>query len=155
MALPPDLIRQIKQYYDGFGDRLYDRNRDVLPGVVEVIDRYPFRDIREDLIRASANSVLDDIEAAEDQADKGKGGHRDLFNYDARVALGEKQRIKRSKMTFNHHLRRALVVDRNKEAQDVAWANEKRWLNLGIDALRGYSPTTPRDAVLTSVGTKI
>jgi hypothetical protein len=79
----------------------------------------------------------------------------ELFAYDAHVALGEGMRIKRGYMNLQQHWRRKIVIDRNKMAQDGAWADETAWLNDGIQALRSRDERKIRIEVLTEDGSPV
>jgi hypothetical protein len=143
--LPNEFYRRLKTLRDEYGQREYDRD-DLRDEVVELLKVFvPPAD--NELYKDAADEKLNSAEKAEDNPEQ-----PGLFPYDAHVALGEKKRIKRSRMNFEQHLRRKRVIDANKAAQDLGWAIETGWLNAGVDALQGFPSTVVREDMLNEDG---
>jgi hypothetical protein len=119
---PSDFYKKFYELRSGYGKKEYGRD-DILSATKALLKEYlPTED---ELLTDAATELLD--RAAEG-----------LFPYDSHVALGAKRRICRGAMNGDQHRRRKRVIDINKIAQDVAWANETKWLNIGLDALKDY-----------------
>jgi hypothetical protein len=133
---------------DKKGEQEYRRD-EILPDVIALFHRHYTEDPAAALLRDWANSVLDTAEAVEDKA------HDDLFLHQAQIALGGpgRPRIKRGRINLDQAFRRKRVIDKNKIAQDRAWANETHWLDDTLDALRGHAPDVVREDVLNEDGT--
>jgi hypothetical protein len=143
--LPSEFYREIDALRSAMGESEYNRDQ-ILPAVIGLIEKHR-TDTKTHLLRDAANAILDNIEAAED-----KQRQPGLFAYDAQVALGDRQRIKRGRMDRDQHLRRKRVIDQNKIAQDQAWAEETNWINRGIDALEKLPTGTVREAAISEEG---
>jgi hypothetical protein len=145
--LPHDFYTKLAKIRDQFGRAEYNRDQ-ILPAVMGLILEYV--EDKNEFLRDAANAILNSQEAQEDkELTKGSG----LFPYLAQVALGDKQRIQRGRMTLDQHYRFKRVIDRNKEAQDTAWASQNRWINAGVDVLKDQPPSTVREVVLNEDGT--
>jgi hypothetical protein len=131
------------------GKQEYKRD-DILPDVIGLFHQhYTNGNPADALLRDWANSILDSAEAFEDKAEDG------LFPHQAQIALGGpgRPRINRGRINLVQALRRKRVIDKNKIAQDRAWANETHWLDDTLDALRDHAPTVVREDVLNEDGT--
>lgn len=146
--LPSGFYADLEKLRSDKGEREYRRD-EILPSVIALFHEHYKGDPGEALLRDWANSVLDAAEAAEDKAQD------DLFPHQAQIALGGpgRPRIKRGRINLDQALRRKRVIDKNKIAQDRAWANETHWLDDTLDALRGHAPDIVREDVLNEDGT--
>lgn len=139
--------KDIDDLRSAYGETEYDRNQ-ILPAVVGLLRKHAVNDA--DLMRDAANSILDNLEKAEDAGSQGG-----LFPYEAQVALGERHRIKRGRLNAEQLWRRKRIIDHNKRSQDMAWGKESGWIEDAMDALKGHDPsTTVRDVIPEIVITK-
>lgn len=129
-----------------FGEKEYG-HQEILPAVEALLVQHGI-----DTLRDAAMQVLNEAERIEDQQQLDQP---DMFNYEAHVALGEGRRVKRGCMIFDHLRRRGRVIDKNKAAQDRAWAKEKAWIDEREIALHGYAPTTKVKDVIAEDGTTL
>jgi hypothetical protein len=147
--LPSEFYKDVADLRSGYGLKEYHRD-EIRPAVEVLIDKH-LKDAKRDAAAIMkshlADSILDGMERQDDQAANGE-----LFPHDAHVALGDKKRIRRGRMTVEHMERRKRVIDQNKIAQDRAWANETAWLMRGLKALDGHSPNTVLEEVIDERG---
>ena len=130
--------KEVHEVRDKYGEKQYDRD-ELVPDVVFLVKKHVKIDGDEDeLWRAAAITVLDNLDKSDAIAADG------LFSLTAHVALGERLRIRRGAMTFRHLLMREIVIDTNKARQDEAWAVEKKW---SLDKRTGLGTLSPEATV--------
>jgi hypothetical protein len=140
--LPNAFYDEFHAHRDQFGAAEYDVD-DMLGAAVAMFKKHAGDDAGDQLILDALRGINDGIEERE----ASDGRQLDFFSHDGHVALGEKRRIRRGRMTFDHLLRRKLVIDRNQMAQNQAWAVETSWLNDRMEAVRGRAGVAIEDVL--------
>lgn len=126
------------------GNTEYNRDTALRPRVVDLIKTYEHTE--SELYTDLADSILDNAERVDVKSTQG------FLPFDEHLPLSRKQRIKRGAMELPHIRRRERVIDRNKAAQDTAWAREKALNAVAIDQLEAMPVGTRIDEVLLPDG---
>lgn len=135
---PSEFYGEFYELRSGYGDKEYGRD-DILPAAKALLKKYLLTE--DELLTDAAIEILDRADKSDDRAAEG------LFPYDLHIALGGKRRISRGAMNLNQHWRRKVIIDANKIAQDVAWANETNG-STSASTLSKIIRTIPSDALL-------
>lgn len=129
MAFSNEFLSKFSAKRDQLGDKEYDKSE---------LQRYAHRLLKEDeasldfLAWQTAIKFVDDVQRKEEKA----APQPTLAFYETHVALGDGKRVKVGKADYDQAMRRKQVIDRNKMAQDEAWAKQTKFWNSALDALR-------------------
>jgi hypothetical protein len=153
MRFPRTFYREFDDHRAAYGDTEYDVQV-MLAAFLPTLDKYLTGEA--DQARTIKMDMLTEIESRKTRAENaGDPNQTAFYFFDAHTPLGDRQRIKRGHMTSDHVFRRKLVIDENRAAQDISWADETKWLNRAATALRGHAPDTKLQDVLTEEGTPV
>ena len=110
-----DIHKKAAKIYDSFGDQEYDIQavRDQVESMLRADET-----AGKSVFAEAARSIVQRLEKSNAKASEG------FLPLDEHIALGERRRIKRRKMTVLQALRRQSVIQKNKQAQDEAFNRE-------------------------------